>query len=1100
MKTSKSSFNSFSRQQQYQPRWGREGRVTRRNPCPACQKTDYCQFDLTNYWLLCMRPEKATRTPAGWIFVKDNGKGGCLFKSDKLPGYGLPYSDVTIADLRTGPGPADSPGNNSDSSSGANQEQGSAGSSAQEEKSSEEPAPTPTPTPEPATLHKVYSSLLAALALNPRHHKELSDPEGKRRLNPDEIKAFGAKSLPSSWPAIRRVLEQLKRDYGEATLCSVPGFYLEKHSNSGGRLCLAASLGALLIPSIVDGQITGIRVRPDASGQDGPKYYWLSSAKHGGSGARVQAPVYTPLKGIKQSGIVGITEGEFKAFIAAQRLGYPFISVPGVGNWQSAGALEEARQMAGPGGLVTIFYDNDSDASTNFQVNFHKHALADALALAGLQVELAEWDGQYKGIDDLLLAGGSFRTSCHIPGLNGLRVDNLLNVPRLDYIPVDYNRKVTLIRSPRGTGKTHWLSGEIKKTISRGGRVLVAGHRVSLLKEACDRHGLEFYQNFRGAGRDRPDNRDMSKVKALAITLDSLPKLNTQSIEKIDLLVIDESEQALLHLTGSTVRDKRSTVMGILKYLVKVARKVIFLDADMSLTSYNYLKNIVGSDNIQVIVNAHKPAQKTFVRYSKRAAVHDLIKTRLAAGERLFITTNSRKAAKTLSKMLKTIFPDLTGWTLHSETVSKDEQEKIAHINQVISAYDYVIASPTIGTGVSIDVEDIDTVVLLGEAGVNTHQDMMQQAARVRTPRTGQVHCWIDSRRRQLPTDPGQIKEWAIKNIEETGLAIEIDADTHQRIAGRQEQEYLDLLADIYAARNASWTDLRANFWQQVELEGHQVELAGDEVTVKGQFSEAAEAYREARLELKDERAAGVLAAGDISDLAYKTLKEKAYLKEEERLQMQRHSLQRFYGPGLPVEPALIEDDEETRLRPKLVNWLALSQEGYALERDKAEFLEQPGRERRMLGDAKHLKIKTALRQEILEAAGLMGNLDNFLAVFNAGTLKARDFDTWATANQERIDRLLGIKVITAQSLVRLVTSTLGQLGLEPACRQYRTGEKYEDPDTGRIKEIREREYRVDRTRFDRVRELALAHLAAVRNSKAAWVEEEDFEKMRMAA
>jgi hypothetical protein len=1060
--------SNYTRDRKYNPIWDNSGRVEARRPCPVCGRHDYCTFDATGYWLLCMRPDKAQGTPNGWNFVKESHTGGHLFKSDRVPGTNK-YANITIADLRT---------------------------------SSLSPAPLLKARPvvqevqtvgsgdkafcsDLAARHAVYSDLLAALTISPRHLQELLDPKGKRQLTPAEVKAMGVKSLPGSWPEINRILEQLRRKHGKATLCSVPGFYLDE----AGRFHLAAGLGTMLLPVVADGLITGLRARHDAGG-----YYWLSSARHGGPGARMQTSVYIPLPGVipAEPGRVGITEGEFKAFIAAQRLGYPFISVPGVGNWQSAGAVEEARCLAGPGGLVTVFYD--SDAATNHQVSFHKYALADALVKAGMRVELAEWDLQYKGIDDLLLAGGtgSFKTFCHLPGLNGLRVDDLLDVPRLDYIPIDYNRAITLIRSAKGTGKTYWLSKEIEKVLARRGRVLVIGHRVALLKEACDRHNLEFYQDFRGArfSQERQDNRDMSKVKALAITLDSLPRLNTTVIDKVDLLVIDESEQALLHMTGTTVRDKRSSVMSHLRYLIGLAKKVIFLDADMSAISYNYLAGIKGADQIQVIVNAHKPAQKTFIRYSKVAAVHDLIKTRLAAGEKLFITSNSRQAVKTLAQMLENLFPDLRGWVIHSEKISKEEQEKIANINQVVENYDYVIASPTLGTGISIDVEYFDTVVLLAEANLTTHLDLMQQAARVRQPKSGQVHCWVANRKMQLSTNPQQIKEWAVKNIEETGIAVEIDTETRRRVAGRQEQEYLNLLADIYAARNSSWTDFRTNFWQQVELEGHRVQMAGDDLSVKGQYSEVSEAYREARLELKDKRAAGVLAASDISTTTYKTLKEKTYLQEEERLQLQRHSLQQFYGPDLPVDAGLIEDDNEARIRPKLVNWLAASEPGFSLERDKVEITGQFNRDHRLLGDLKHLHLKTELRKEILIEAGLLDDQGELFKVFNAGILRARGFDKWAAANQERIERWLGIKVKSEQSLVRLVTSTLSQLGLEPECRQYRTGEKYEDPETGRIKEVRDREYWLSKKQFRRVQELALAHLATLKTNNAAREEE----------
>lgn len=1040
---------SFGPKKKYKAaHWDTSKNVTGKNKCPACDGSDWCSFDGDKNWLLCRRPAKANLYPAGWDYVKTTDKGNLIFqKADIFD------QDVTAADLKT---------------------------------SQTAPAPEPEPCDQSDVelYHRVYTALLDRLELSPKHQKEIAE---KRQLTQEEIAAMRLKSLPAGHAGISMVLADLAKKFGLETLCKIPGFYF-----ADNRLGLNSRPGKLLIPSFDGQHITGIEI---STGDPARKYVRLTSAsewlkKKGAAGpkAMLRPSVYRPLKAIPAHGVVGITEGAFKGFIAAQRTGMAFITVPGVGNWRQ-GTVELALQLAGPGGKAIVFYDQDENPATVQNVSLHKYALADALDRAGLVVELAEWDTDHKGIDDHLLAGGTFRTWRHLPGMNGLKANHIIDVPRLDYLPIDRpleeSRKASLIRSAKGTGKTFALTTEIHRTLAKKRRVLVIGHRVSLLSEACQRHGLEFYQDY----HDREEWGDMSQKPGLAITFDSLPKLDLKKFKNLDLLVIDESEQALLHLTGETIKGKRPAVISYLNYLIKNAKKVVFMDADLSQTSYNYLARLIGPEKVEVIVNTHKPEPKTFIQYDRKAAMLDEIRGKLQDGKKIFVATNSRKAAIKLGRMLETAFPDLKGWLIHSHSVgTKEQQSAIANINQVIGNYDYIIASPTLGTGVSIDYPEIDTVFLLSEAGVNTHLDLMQQTARVRKPVTGEIHCWISPKRLNRPTDPRLIKEWAVKNAEETGIAIGVDEATGMRLAQPHEQFYLDLLADIEAARNASWSDLRGNFFNQAEIEGHTVIHAGDQDLPAKAFKESAKAYREAGEVIAEERIEGILAAEDITPLQYKILKKKKHLDEAEHAQLARHRLQQFYNQPEP-DRELIEIDNEGRLQGQIINFLGFFQPDFAKDRDLLDYQYDPDNPpKTMLGEARNLYLTTSLRKEILDRAGLLGVNEIFTPI-SAQSLKERGFHEWAAKNCDVIGRILKIEVKTEQAIVRLVTSTLHQLGLEPDSKQYRTGETFINPKTGRVNAVRARQYWIKAEQFDRVRSLAKDHLAALEARK---LEKED--------
>lgn len=120
----------------------------------------------------------------------------------------------------------------------------------------------------------------------------------------------------------------------------------------------------------------------------------MSSKTHGGPGpgAQVHVPLHT---GGRET--VRITEGELKGDVATVLSRILTISIPGVGNWQTALPVLEALQ---PRQVLLAF---DSDWRKNSHVAL---ALAFALLRARYRLFTEDWHNEpEKGIDDLLAAG-----------------------------------------------------------------------------------------------------------------------------------------------------------------------------------------------------------------------------------------------------------------------------------------------------------------------------------------------------------------------------------------------------------------------------------------------------------------------------------------------------------------------------------------------------------------------------------------------------------------------------------------------------------------------------------------------------------------------
>jgi len=89
-----------------------------------------------------------------------------------------------------------------------------------------------------------------------------------------------------------------------------------------------------------------------------------------------------------------------KADIAALKLARSILAIAGVSNW--SGVIPIVRELA-PARVIIAF---DMDKMTNPAVTLHKDALIACLIRRGIRTFEADWDAEFKGLDDLLTTGG----------------------------------------------------------------------------------------------------------------------------------------------------------------------------------------------------------------------------------------------------------------------------------------------------------------------------------------------------------------------------------------------------------------------------------------------------------------------------------------------------------------------------------------------------------------------------------------------------------------------------------------------------------------------------------------------------------------------
>ncbi len=274
---------------------GRLRRVTRRSPCKACGKPDYCgAFDDGAAICMRVRSDKSTRN-GGWLHT---------------------FGDTYVAPAKP---------------------------------IIKQPVAA---TPEIACIERrdaIYSTLIRDhLVLSEKRDDSHRTALGKRGLSNEEINRLGYRSAPSPEYGCF-----VARSLAQHDLQGIPGFY-----RRGDKWLMRDFGPGILIPVRDEhARIQGFQIRRDEPG-DGAKYIWFSSANYAG-GTSSGSPIhYSKPHLIKDADEVVLTEGALKADVIAHFLDAPVIAAAGVNNFGATFA-EDLREKFPHIKTTIIAFDSD---------------------------------------------------------------------------------------------------------------------------------------------------------------------------------------------------------------------------------------------------------------------------------------------------------------------------------------------------------------------------------------------------------------------------------------------------------------------------------------------------------------------------------------------------------------------------------------------------------------------------------------------------------------------------------------------------------------------------------------------------------------------
>ncbi|GAQ90991.1 hypothetical protein KFL_007110030 [Klebsormidium nitens] len=479
--------------------------------------------------------------------------------------------------------------------------------------------------------------------------------------------------------------------------------------------------------------------------------------------------------------------------------------------------------------------------------------------------------------------------------------------------------KAVMLRSPMGSGKSTLLQALLAEE-PEPETVNMASYRRTQALDAQGKHkDFSHYEVLKQA-----DGREVGGrfIRPLAhrelhprviCQVDSLPGLLAEDDEDapaFDLLVLDESESILAHLSANTLRE-RHTVIRLLVRMMSRAQRIICMDGHLGQRTFEFL-TMHGISCSPVVVNTHppeRPLQVEFVHGKNKGLPkwEGAIFEALEAGRNVFVVSMSSDKARELGAMVadRAVVENdqILIITRHSDGAVKRGLQDV----NVQWRKRLVIISPTVEAGVDFNQRWFHQMFLY-ICPKSTHpRGLDQMKGRVRKLEDQRVLCYVqegirlpaegslgDSFLTKMKTDSGSIArlgleetyQWFLNQDQRGGLGVNC-AGPITRLLAHNEKELSNGQTHFYE----EFTDL-------LRSDGHivlgvPVEESDDGEAVEVNPGGSEEGGRRGKYLLEAMIRAPNISQAQFADIEARVRKNQDH--EGEIISMEKYQLARFY-------------------------------------------------------------------------------------------------------------------------------------------------------------------------------------------------------------
>jgi Domain of unknown function (DUF3854) len=649
-----------------------------------------------------------------------------------------------------------------------------------------------------------------------------------------------------------------------------------------------------------------------------------------------------------------VNEG-FKKTASLLSRGFVAIGLPGIWNgcrkvggkeWGKHELIPQLKRFAVVGRPIVFAFDQDSNPATVINVIKATKRTALLFKQQGCKCFVLNWDGELgKGIDDLIVnmgadyleeVIGNAKTfeewdAAHLTSLTK-KINLPVNQKYISDIVVPIKEQLVGIDSPKGSGKTEFFAETVKLAKSLGKKVYFITHRTSLGKQLGGRTGVPYIE-------------DVLKNPAIGengygLCIDSLHP-NSQAKFKFQgcagaYIFIDEIVQWIRHLifSDTCVKERKAildTLRNLLMFVQQTGGRVFIADADLNDTAIDFIQKLMGLDKAFIVKNEQKPTPYTVHNYQDKDAtrlVQNVIQA-LKTGKKLLLFTGGQKENSKfgtqnlenfIGKKCQELGLDIKILRVDSATVKDPTHPAFGCtsfvndtnlVNQIFPDYDLVIYSPTLETGVSIDIKGhFDAVYGIGQ-GLQECDSFRQALDRLREP--VDRHIWVSSRGLSRVGTGDTIPYYLIRNEK-------LQANTTATILMRAGLEmpkpednrlFLEAYANLGAITNLNAKKYRETIIEGIKKEGHTVIDCFEKDEQKEDCKSLKKEIQQNRDEFSNAFAESVSTRQSVDDITLETLKAKQELTQEEYEIICKGTIERKY-PGLGATPELIKKDTKS--------------------------------------------------------------------------------------------------------------------------------------------------------------------------------------------
>lgn len=323
-----------------------------------------------------------------------------------------------------------------------------------------------------------------------------------------------------------------------------------------------------------------------------------------------------------------------------------------------------------------------------------------------------------------------------------------------------------ILKANMGIGKTRAVIEYLRK--AKPERVGYVSFRKTLTANILHRfnaEGLDF-QSYLDLERD-------ITVPRWICQLESLPRIRYEALP--DVLIIDEITQVMKQLFSSMNMTRQAEVYNRFRNIIRRAKHVIVLDADVDLITIEQLNMMFGEHvTMRVIENTAIRPYDVEVTACEATLRKDITR-KLTRGKKLVICSNFghkfNLALKQHCENEKFVAPAenykkpnvllLTRETMKDKAV----QKTLENVNESWAEFDVIIYSPTVQSGVSFEKIHFDECYGFFNSDTNTFSDCSQMLHRVRQL-TGQYHVYLKGGNKCYPVAKNEIEEFLRLNYE----------------------------------------------------------------------------------------------------------------------------------------------------------------------------------------------------------------------------------------------------------------------------------------------------------------------------------------------